>query len=608
METAMTQTSDIRINRDEYRNKVMGCWLGKAVGGTLGQPHEGNPGPLELTFYDPVPKGAIPNDDLDLQVLWAEVADRFGPAVDRTHLAKGWIAHTDFPWDEYGVATANIARGIMPPLSGHHLNFCGDCMGSPIRSEIWAALAPGDPALARELAYEDAIVDHDGEGIWGEIFLAVIESAAFVMQDRDRLIELGLSAIPTDCRTSQAVRATIDWFAQDGDWKAVRENILRDFGNPNFTDTPQNIAFTILGWLAGSDFGEAICIAVNCGQDTDCTGATLGALLGILDPASIPEKWLVPISDEVVLSSEMKNMHPPKTMQELTDLTVSMAGPMLDARSNTVRLTESETTPADLNDLAPYQTDPANSMLLTNDGLRIEAMYPNGLTFIPGKMTSVLVRFANRTEAAIAAEVSIDLPAKWQLNTQSAKEISLAPGESTKVQFNLTSPADLRKYREFLTLGISAGGVTAQHQLPLISAWPWTICDGDTCQNTWLPERMVMPNDLAKPNSNGDIKMATRFHFPRKQLVRIMLASNGSCVLTLDGNEMLNYKDGDFCPMPHRGHPGSFCDVELTAGWHDLGVSLTFSTDTPQAVLLLADGKDTLIIHDVTFSDCLLNI
>jgi len=23
-------------NRDEYRNKVLGCWLGKNIGGTLG--------------------------------------------------------------------------------------------------------------------------------------------------------------------------------------------------------------------------------------------------------------------------------------------------------------------------------------------------------------------------------------------------------------------------------------------------------------------------------------------------------------------------------------------------------------------------------------------
>ena len=49
-----------------YRKKVMGCWLGKAVGGTLGMPYEGMDGPFDLSFYNPVPTGMVPNDDLDL--------------------------------------------------------------------------------------------------------------------------------------------------------------------------------------------------------------------------------------------------------------------------------------------------------------------------------------------------------------------------------------------------------------------------------------------------------------------------------------------------------------------------------------------------------------
>jgi len=51
---------------DDFRKKVMGCWLGKAVGGTLGQPYEGCNEPLNLSYYEPVPDDMIPNDDLDL--------------------------------------------------------------------------------------------------------------------------------------------------------------------------------------------------------------------------------------------------------------------------------------------------------------------------------------------------------------------------------------------------------------------------------------------------------------------------------------------------------------------------------------------------------------
>ena len=112
------------MNDRIYREKVMGCWLGKAVGGTLGQPFEGCDGPMDLSFYDPVPTDMVPNDDLDLQVLWCCVMDRMEhPAVDRKILADAWLNHVDFPWDEYGIAIRNLKMGIPAPFSGSYDNW-----------------------------------------------------------------------------------------------------------------------------------------------------------------------------------------------------------------------------------------------------------------------------------------------------------------------------------------------------------------------------------------------------------------------------------------------------------------------------------------------------
>ncbi len=39
-----------------------------------------------------------------------------------------------------------------------------------------------------------------------------------------------------------------------------------------------------------------ICTTVNCGEDTDCTGATAGSIFGIMHGAkAIPQKWIDPI-------------------------------------------------------------------------------------------------------------------------------------------------------------------------------------------------------------------------------------------------------------------------------------------------------------------------
>src|SRR5690606_11811831 len=103
-------------------------------------------------------------------------------------------------------ALANLRRGLIPPAAGAFNNPFANCMGSPIRSEIWAMAAPGLPEAAAYYAYQDASVDHaGGEGVYGEMFFASLESAIFFEKDRDRLIEIGLKHIPPDCRTAKAL-------------------------------------------------------------------------------------------------------------------------------------------------------------------------------------------------------------------------------------------------------------------------------------------------------------------------------------------------------------------------------------------------------------------
>ena len=58
-----------------------------------------------------------------------------------------------------------------------------------------------------------------------------------------------------------------------------------------------NVGIVMIGLLYGEgDFEKSITIAMNCGEDTDCTVATVGAIFGILyGEDSIPEKWIKPI-------------------------------------------------------------------------------------------------------------------------------------------------------------------------------------------------------------------------------------------------------------------------------------------------------------------------
>jgi hypothetical protein len=97
------------------------------------------------------------------------------------------------------------------------------------------------------------------------------------------------------------------------------------YGRSDFTDVRPNTGFVILGWLAGTDFSERISITNNCGEDTDSSTASLGALLGILDPGSIDSRWLEPIGRDLVLNSEITGIHPPSTIDGFTDLVIDLA-------------------------------------------------------------------------------------------------------------------------------------------------------------------------------------------------------------------------------------------------------------------------------------------
>ncbi|WP_172582429.1 ADP-ribosylglycohydrolase family protein [Subtercola boreus] len=307
------------------RDKIEGCWLGKAVGGTLGQTFEGLTGPLNADYYHPVPEEMVPNDDLDLQVLYACVlSEQQTPVVDRHVLAEAWRDHVEFPWNEYGVGMRNLAEGLQPPHTGSFDNWFTAGEGAAIRSELWACLAPGNPDLAAAYAYEDACFDHAGDGIYAAQFLARLQSLAFIESDPDTLIDGALAGIPADSGITSVVTDTRRWVRENTDWHAVRELIMAAYGSDDFTDVRPNTGFVILGWLMGSTFSERICITNNCGEDCDSSTASIGALLGILDPSSIEDKWLTPIGNDLVLNKEITGITPPETLNGFTDLVLDL--------------------------------------------------------------------------------------------------------------------------------------------------------------------------------------------------------------------------------------------------------------------------------------------
>jgi ADP-ribosylglycohydrolase len=320
-----------QFNEDHLRSKVAGCWLGKNIGGTLGAPFERTHDHLDLSFYSQELNGEPePNDDLDLQLVWLEAIERVGlGTITPRVLGEFWLDFVTAGWNEYGVCSANLQNGFFPPLSGSIKNErWKDSNGAWIRSEIWACIFPGNPEYACRYAWMDAAADHSGDGIFAELFTTALQSMAFVQSDIRTLITDALAMIPADSRIAQSVRQVCDAFDQGKDWLETRNDVVDSHQDAGWFQASQNIAFLIIGLLYGrGDFDRTLCHAVNCGDDTDCTAATAGAVMGIILGAdAIPEKWTRPIGNgirTVSIDIMHNNIEIPKTLDALTERTIA---------------------------------------------------------------------------------------------------------------------------------------------------------------------------------------------------------------------------------------------------------------------------------------------
>lgn len=369
------------LNQNEYRNKVLGCWLGKNIGGTLGAPFEWKRQINDVKFYTEDLKGEpLPNDDLDLQLLWLIMLEERGVVIDAKLMAEWWLIYVAAHWSEYGVCKANMRAGLLPPLSGAFNNVFKHSCGALCRVELWACIAPGCPQLAAGYACQDAMLDHgDGEGTFAAVFWAVVESVAFVISDLRTLIEIGLSYIPSSCGVAQAAKLAIECHDTGKSWREARDEVLRQYrglhrpDRPDRVsaddrakglddgqlgwDAPSNIGMIVIGLLYGQgDFEKSLCITVNCGEDTDTTAATVGSIFGIMHGVDrIPPKWTEPIGRSInTLCLNLGDLSAvatvPPDIDDLTARTQKVAERVLKHFNAPVRLTDQ---PSDLNHLSP---------------------------------------------------------------------------------------------------------------------------------------------------------------------------------------------------------------------------------------------------------------
>lgn len=327
----------------DYRAKVLAGWLGKSLGGVVGAPYENQ------TMYHALPADAwpakiAPNDDFDIQVVWLEALQERGLYLTGTDLAEYWQDRCTYNFCEYGHFLRNLQRGLTPPLTGDFDNsFFRESEGCPIRSEIWAFVAPGNPELAAALAQVDAELDHAGLSIAAERFNAAAAAQAFVTTSLDEALAAGRAVVPADSPIATAVDEVRRIARRFPDHLQAWRTVLRAYGDRDASKALTNHALVLLSLFhGGGDVERTIRLAVASGWDTDCTAATAAALLGVLHgPAAMPTAWVQRLGPNLCCAIPVRHRTAP--LAAFTDETCLLGVEMAAARNPRIQLTGAPT-------------------------------------------------------------------------------------------------------------------------------------------------------------------------------------------------------------------------------------------------------------------------
>lgn len=576
----------MQLTFEEYKRKVVGCFIGKAVGGTLGAPVEGKRQINNFTYYNPVPTEMLPNDDLDLQVVWLEAVRENGLPVNRKHLAEAWLKHVFYHFDEYGMAMRNIQNRIQPPLSGYYNNRFNAGMGAAIRAELWASLAPANPALAARLSREDACVDHFEDGVDGTAFVAAVESAAFVESDTEKLIAIGLENIPTDSKMANAVRDTLAWYKENDDMLAVRELILAKYGTckwekgiVNWSDVVINVAFTVLAWLCcKGDFSDGICRATNLGFDTDCTAGIVASILAIIDPDCIEERWLKPIGTDIVLSPQITGMHNRNNIESFCndinnlclDIQKYYGTGLFEGIESSAPVAVWTENYKGIELTKEYSVCEA---LVCTEPIAVRLMYPEKVAIIPGVAAEFTAALVNTAAADIAGKVTLAVPDGWSV-APAEFSADMAKGESREIKFSITA-ADVSEipYLNLLRFDFDFGGMKSHAEAGIQLATPWLLKEVDE-----LPEE-ITPDMFEGARINYAASFIQNIEPGKKYIAAVdyklwhfqdcpsLYAAQGAPLkLYIDGELILEHEGEHYTPSPHRFECSK--PHTLRGGWH----------------------------------------
>ena len=246
------------------------------------------------------------DDDTNYTVTALAIFDKYGPGFAPDDVGRFWLDNIPLTHTctAERVAYRNLVDLVTPPVTATRRNPAREWIGAQIRADFWGYVAAGRPERAAEYAWRDAALSHVKNGIYGEMFMAACIAAARVLDCPEAIVRAGLSEIPAECRLAEDVQQVLAWHSAETPWEAMVEKIHARWDETfshHWCHTNSNAMICVAALVtSGDDFAKAICRAVQPAFDTDCNGATVGSIVGMMLGAKrLPATWIDPLNDRL---------------------------------------------------------------------------------------------------------------------------------------------------------------------------------------------------------------------------------------------------------------------------------------------------------------------
>lgn len=310
-ETAAIGAQFRELPLETYLDKVKGGWAGQMIGVAYGAPTEFRA--CGRIYDEDIPKwtpesirNALGQDDIYVELSFLEAIEEHGLDITWEQAGRAFAA-TKFPlWHANKQARENLLAGIMPPESGgtRHNPHWAD-IDFQIEADLFGLINPGLPRSSADICHVFGRIMNSGDGFYGGLFVAAMYTEAFFEPDVRKIVEFGLTQIPSYSVYARTIRDVIRWHDEKpDDWRATWKKIEEKWASrpsgrcsdkfPGFNiDASLNGAYIVMGLLyGGGDVAKTMEISTRCGQDSDCNPSNAaGILCTALGYSGIPAEF-----------------------------------------------------------------------------------------------------------------------------------------------------------------------------------------------------------------------------------------------------------------------------------------------------------------------------